>query len=267
MSLGFSVETLVPAGRGGGALRMGLSRVAEREWLFPDPDLATRARTFAAHPGSILIRPEAEAAAREAAAAVGVTGGLTEAAHAVWEDLCLLQPLGPDGMYVLTAGALAFPTDWHLAEKIGLPVAAIHAPIHGYAEQLADAVDHALATLRAGPVFGRTNWFVVASADWRYLPDDDPATRFAHVTPDNAGDTLFVRCERQTLRRLPQSGAILFTIGVAVAPLAALSPAVVQRVAAGIAAQPDGERKRRAAPHYAAPLIGYAARRTLLEAA
>lgn len=267
MSLGFSVETLVPAGRGGGALRMGLTRVAESDWLFPAPDLTTRAATFAAHPDSIVVRPEAEGAARETAALIGVSGGLAEAAHAVWEDLCLLQPIGPNGAYALTAGALAFPTDWRLADKIGLPVDAIHAPIHGYAEQLATGVDHVLATLRPGPIFGRTNWFVVANEDWRYLPTDDPATRFAHVTVDNAGETLFVRCERQTLRRLPDSGAILFTISIAVSPLGMLSPTVVQRVAAGVAAQPGDEQERRAAPHYADALIGYAARRILLEAA
>ena len=59
---------------------------------------------------------------------------------------------------------------------------------------------------------------------WRYLPDD-PAARFAHVSAANAGETLFVRCERQTLRRLPETGAVLFTIGIAVAPLARLPDA------------------------------------------
>ncbi|HEX8486743.1 heme-dependent oxidative N-demethylase subunit alpha family protein, partial [Sphingomonas sp.] len=145
MSLGFSVETLVPAGRSGGALRMGLSRVAEADWLFPAPDLGARVAAFATHPDSVVVLPQAAHAAQEIAALIGVAGGLGEAAKAVWEDLCILQPIGADGVYVLTAGALAFPTDWHLGEKIGLPVTAIHAPIHGYAEQLAQGVDHVLA--------------------------------------------------------------------------------------------------------------------------
>ena len=34
------------------------------------------------------------------------------------------------------------------------------------------------------------------------------------ITPDNAGERLYLRVERQTLRRLPQSGAILFGIRV-----------------------------------------------------
>ena len=35
---------------------------------------------------------------------------------------------------------------------------------------------------------------------------------FQEVTPDNAGQALFTRCERETLVRFPQTKAILFTI-------------------------------------------------------
>ncbi|WP_425230746.1 heme-dependent oxidative N-demethylase family protein [Sphingomonas sp.] len=260
MTLGFTVEALVGAGRGGGALAMGLRRVPEAAWLRPHPDRATRAAAFDAHADAVRLLPEADAAGAETAAMLGVEGGLAKAARARWEDLCLLQPAA-DGQYRLTAGAVAFPTDWRLADKVGLPLTAVHAPIHGYAEQLADGVDHFFRTLPAGPVFGRANWFVVPTDAWRYLPTDDPAARFAHVTTANVGETLFVRCERQTIRRLPQTGALLFTIGIAVAPLDALSKAAVHKVAAGIAAQSAGEHERRAAPFYAAALAGYAAGR------
>ena len=43
MSLGFSVEALVPKARVSGPLRMGLVRLDESEWLEPEPDLAARA--------------------------------------------------------------------------------------------------------------------------------------------------------------------------------------------------------------------------------
>jgi hypothetical protein len=195
---------------------------------------------------------------------LGVAGDLGAAARACWEDLCILQP-DANGRYHLTAGAVAFPTDWRLADKMGLPLTAIHAPIHGYAEQLAAGVDHFFRTLAPGPIFGRANWFVVADDAWRYLPDDDPATRFAHVNAADAGETLFVRCERQTLRRLPESGAMLFTIGVHVAPLGSLGTAAVRHLATAVAAVPEGEHERRAAPFYAAALAGYAAGRVEME--
>ena len=185
---------------------------------------------------------------------------LRTAAAGVWEDLCILTP-DVSGQYRLTAAALAFPTDWHLADKLGRSLTPIHAPIHGYAEQLASGVDQFFATLQPGPIFGRTNWFVVASDAWRYLPQDDPETRFVHVTAENAGETLFVRCERQTLRRLPQSGAVLFTIGIHVEPLDRLSTGAVARVAQSVAAIGAGEHERRAAPFYAEALTRYAGRR------
>jgi dimethylamine monooxygenase subunit A len=39
----------------------------------------------------------------------------------------------------------------------------------------------------------------------------DAATAAA-ITPANAGEKLWLRVERQTLRRLPQSGSVLFAI-------------------------------------------------------
>jgi hypothetical protein len=266
MTLGFSVEALIPAGRGGGALKMGLRRLSEAEWLQQNPDRAARRLAFDRHPEALIVRPEAVDAACEVAAMLDVGGGLSDAARSCWEDLCILQPDGA-GQYRLTAGAVAFPTDWRLADKMGLPLTAIHAPIHGYAEQLSAGVDHFFATLRSGQIFGRANWFVVASDTWRYMPGDEPARRFAHVNAANAGETLFVRCERQTLRRLPQSGAVLFTIGIHVAPLGSLSAAAVRQVTRSVATVSEGEHERRAAPFYADALHGYARRRDEMEPA
>lgn len=262
MTLGWSVEELVPAAREGGALRMGLKRLSPDDWLHGRPDTTTRVEAFDIHPDSVQSLPWAADAQAEAAEVIGSDASdLAGAARMVWEDLCLVQTPPQGGAPVLSAGAVAFPTDWRLADKLGQPLAAVHAPIHGYAEQLSAGVDHFIARLAPDMIFGRANWFVVASDDWRYLPQDDVATRFAHVTAENAGDTLFVRSERQTLRRLPRTGAVLFTIGVYVSPIVALSDAVVTRVAASVAGVGPGEHERRAVPQYAAALAAYAAAR------
>lgn len=267
MSLGFSVEALLPKARGGGALRMGVARLTEEQWLDPQPDLAERRAHFAAYPESVIQRPESENASREVTAMLGLDGGLREAAQSVWEDLCILTRDAAGEPYRLTGGAVAFPTDWDLPAKIGQPLAGVHAPIHGYAEQLSAGVDRFVDGLLPGEIWGRTNWFVVASDVLRYLPQDDPQARFAHVTPDNAGETLFVRSERQTLRKLPETGAVLFTIGVYRKPLAALSSDAARRVAAAFGRLMDGEGDRRAAPHYAVALSTYAEARSRKRAA
>jgi hypothetical protein len=257
VTLGFSVAELAPVGSAPGGLKMGLRRIPESDLLQSDFDRPARAAVFAAHPEAVQVLPEAEPAVAELAAMLGVEGDLRGCAEACWEDLCLILP-GPDGAPRLMAGAVGFPTDWRLSEKIGLPLADVHAPIHGYAEKLSAGVDHFIAGLAPGTIFGRANWFVVPTADWRYLPQDDPAARFAHVTAENAGRTLFVRCERQTLRRLPRTGAVLFTIGIHLARLDTLPAGVVDGIARAVAAVPPGERERRAAPHYAPALAAYA---------
>lgn len=261
VTLGYSTESLLPLARGGGALQMGLRRLTREQWLQADPDIALRQRAFAKHPSSVMILPEAEAASRETASLMGVEGGIGDAAQSVWEDLCLLTRRQNDDPYRLTAAAVAFPTDWCLDEKIGRPLIDIHAPIHGYAKQLSAGVDHFIDHLQCDMIFGRTNWFVVANDDLRYMPQISPAALFAGVAAENAGERLFVRCERQTLRRLPESGAVLFTIGIYVSPLGQLSNAAVQHVARALANLGSGEHKRRAAPAYAKALAAYAEQR------
>lgn len=262
--MGFSVVELAPFRAGRAGMRMGLVPLAEGEWRRQEFDQAVRVAAFEV-PGTLVMLPGADAAGRELAALIGVAGGLREAACAGWEDLCLLERRG--NAHVLIGGALGFATDWRLGDKVGLPLLDVHAPIHGYADKLARGVEHFLRELRVGQLFGRANWFVVESDAMCYLPEDDPSARFAHVSADNAGETLFVRCERQTFRRLPETGAIVFGIGVYVARLDTLSADLVRDLATAVLALPKGEDERRAAPYYTPALCGYAARVMIEEAA
>ena len=256
--LGFAVEALLPKARGGGALKMGLAALGEDEWLQPQPNLALRAAAFDAHPESVQVTSESEAPGRELAALRGVSGGIEQAARSMWEDVCLLTRREGEEVYRLAGAAVAFPTDWRPADKIGLPLVALHKPIHGYAAQLATGVDHFMAKLKPGAIYGRCNWFVSPTDALRWV-GEPPERGFAHVTADNAGDTLYVRSERQTLRKLPETGAIVFTIGVYVAPLGSLSPGNIARLAEAVATIPPEEAERRGAPHFAQALQGYAA--------
>ena len=258
MTLGFSVDELLPRARGGGRLAIGLSKLSEDDWLQPDPDLAAREAGFAAHPEGIQRSPDGEAPGRELAAMLGLSGSLPEAARAHHEDMCLLTLREGEEQYRLVGAAVAWPSDWTPADKMGLPLRALHAPIQGYEEQLATGVDHFMAKLKPGAIYGRCNWFIAATGERRWVAEP-PAVAFAHVTAANAGETLFVRSERQTLRRLPETGAILFTIGIYVSPLGQLSAANVARLAGAMEGLLEGEGDRRGAGAYAGALIGYAA--------
>ena len=259
MKLGFSVEGLLPRARGGGPLKMALTALPDEEWLQPGPDLTARGAGFDAYPESVQHLPEAEVPARELAELLGVAGGLEEAARSVWEDLCVLTRREGEEVYRLVGTAVAFPTDWRPADKLGLPLIALHKPIHGYEEQIATGVDHFMAKLQPGKAFGRCNWFVSPTDALRWVAEP-PELAFAHVTAENAGETLFVRSERQTLRKLPATGAVVFTIGVYVAPLGSLSPGNITRMAEAVATIPPEEAERRGARYFAEALQGYAAR-------
>ncbi|GMM93907.1 DUF3445 domain-containing protein [Qipengyuania sp. MTN3-11] len=259
MSLGFSVDALLPRARGGGVLKMGLAKLDEAGWLQPDPDIAARAEGFAAYPEGIQLSSEAEAPGAELTSTLGLDGGLAEAAAAHHEDMCLLTLRPGEGQYRLVGAAVAWPSDWAPADKIGLPLRALHAPILGYEEQLASGVDNFMAKLKPGAIYGRCNWFIAATDARRWVAEP-PEAAFAHVTAQNAGETLFVRSERQTLRRLPETGAILFTIGVYVSPLGELSTANTAMLAKAIGTLVEGEGDRRGAGAYADALIGYANR-------
>ncbi len=261
MTLGYSVDELLPKARGGGQLKMGLVALSEDEWLQPRPDLSARAQGFADFPEAVQLSPQGEAPGRELAAMLGIEGDLPKAARAHWEDMCLLTRREGEDVYRLVGAAVAFPSDWRPADKIGLPLAAMHAPIQGFAEQLASGVDHFMARLRPGRLFGRCNWFITPTSALRWIADTASGETFAHVTAANAGETLFVRSERQTLRRLPETGAILFTIGVYIAPLGTLCQSNIARLADGVQALVAGEGNRRGSPQYAAALQGFAERR------
>ena len=257
--LGFSVDMLLPSARGGGPLKIGLAKLDESQWLEPEPDLTVRAAAFDAYPESVQLTREAEAPSDELAAMLGVSGGLEGAARSRWEDMCLLARRADEEVYRLIGAAVAFPTDWEPAKKMGLPLAAMHAPIDNYAEQLATPVDRFMAKLKPGAIYGRCNWFV-ASTDALHWVGEPPEQAFAHVTPENAGETLYVRSERQTLRRLPETQAILFTIGVHVAPLGSLSGANIAFMAEALATIPGNEARRRGAAYFAPQLQAFAAR-------
>jgi hypothetical protein len=161
------------------------------------------------------------------------------AGRLVQEDLCIIQP-GDDGP-LFTAGVLCFPSRWRLHEKLGRPLAQVHGPVPHYAERLANPVDRFMAKVKPGHIASRLNWSVVDDAAL-YQPTGKwrEATNAA-ITAENAGETLYLRVERQTLTRMPESGAVLFGIRVHSNPLAAVitKPAAAARLAEAVRALPE----------------------------
>ncbi len=201
------------------------------------------------------------------------------AARLVQEDFCIMLPgektrekTGEEG-YWLAAAAVCFPLRWCLGQKLGQPLGLIHGKVPGYKGRLHRPVNSVFERLRVDFPGVRFNWSVVDSAELHLVESkhtDSKHTESMHaaeldatITAENAGEKLWLRVERQTLRRLPLSGAVLFTIRSYVYPLAAVveREAIAQQLSEAIQAlAPDMQKYKNLLPFHQA-LLAYLSRR------
>lgn len=139
---------------------------------------------------------------------------LMTAGRLVQEDFCLMQSPAPGEPYHLTAASLCFPTRWRLADKLGKPMAAIHAPVPLYADRMARQVDRFLQHLRVDKPVWRMNWSLVDDNALFQPAGHGRTAADPRFTPENLPHTVWFRSERQTLVRLPETGAICFGIRI-----------------------------------------------------
>ncbi|RUM97587.1 DUF3445 domain-containing protein [Pseudaminobacter arsenicus] len=145
------------------------------------------------------------------------------------EDLILMRR-HEDG-WRLDAGALCFPSSWSLEEKFGRTMQDIHIPVpaFGPGTRTASIIDRVFDNLLVEQPVQRFNWSLQAGREL-YMPFSqqqriDRATmrpsKFS--AEDDIAAQAFIRVERQTLRKLPRSGDIVFTIRIYLDPLSTLA--------------------------------------------
>lgn len=122
----------------------------------------------------------------------------------VQEDFCILQKQGDE--HVLTAALLCFPSAWTLSEKIGRPLTSIHIPVPSYDAGIAARVQRLFDGVQPGRPVWRANHL-------RYdLPDLYQPHTEANPRPVGNQQSPYERSERQTVLRLPGTGAVVFSI-------------------------------------------------------
>ena len=264
---------------------MGLTALDPTEWLWVDEHwaLETEARrqllgqrlgeVHAMLPGSEPAATEAlamvvdwlrrEAPAKLDQARLDDPLPLRAAGQLVQEDLCVMER-GADGAYRLTAAVLCFPAHWRLHEKLGRPVREIHAPVPGFAQRLAAPVERLLGGLSTLRPVWRANWSVVETPTL-FHPQDRP--RLTGLDAHNAGARLWLRVERQTLRRLPASAAVLFTIRTLIRRLDEVAaPAVAAAMAERLRAMGPGMAAYKGMHGLGDALLGWLDRRAAVGA-
>jgi len=166
---------------------------------------------------------------------------LRVAADLVADDIVLMRR-GDDG-WRLAAASLCFPSSWTLSEKFGKPLQRIHDPVPGFGEgtRTAEIIQRMFDNFQPGQTAIRWNWSLQSDmALYKPLSDEQRDVRALARPPRFPGGaaSAFIRVERQTLRKLPASGDIVFTIRIDLDPMAALARHPDgARLAASLAAQ------------------------------
>lgn len=140
---------------------------------------------------------------------------LEAAARLVPDDLALL--VERDGASIFGGGVICFPNRWDLASKLGRPLEDVHAPVAQLNEQLGDPIERFFERLTPERSYWRLGWGVLDTPAL-YQPLDGTAE--PRPGPDQVTvDDVHLRVERETLRRFPRTGVVLFTIRTHITPL------------------------------------------------
>jgi hypothetical protein len=166
------------------------------------------------------------------------------AGRLVQEDLALL--VNREAGLVFGGGTVCFPNRWDLSSKLGLTMAEVHAPVDRLNEQLQDPIDSFFGRLSVDKPFWRLGWGVLDTDD-PYQPMDGTASvppPIPAIGDPSTGDRLFLRVERETLRRFPRTDCVLFTIRTYIRPLSHLveRPQDAGRLAEALSQLPDDVR-------------------------
>ncbi|KAH7916724.1 hypothetical protein BJ138DRAFT_995089 [Hygrophoropsis aurantiaca] len=168
------------------------------------------------------------------------------AALLVQEDIALMIE-GSDGKYYFQAGAICIPGFWRMRDKIGMPLDEIHVSgnVPQFKEKLQTSMERFFKRMPVDKPVIRNNYFFQVvkppkSPETEEVRLDVEEETASEVDPEELGwsestngkedefthghghgakpaawlapSTLRLRTERQTLRRLPRTGAIVFGI-------------------------------------------------------
>ena len=213
----------VPLETKGWRMAMGLRPLDLEHWLevdeLRDSELEQKRQLLeTAYDTVVATTPEGDEGSRELLAEVssflevhhpdiafevrGDEHPVVAAARLVQEDLCVLVR---SDAWRLRAACVCFPSRWSLASKLGTTLDEIHRPVPTYDVELSRPTNAFFDRLKPERSFWRLNWTLI----------DSPALHQPSVVRRSPHGDLadwFFRVERQTLRRLAHSDAVVFTI-------------------------------------------------------
>jgi hypothetical protein len=218
--------------------------------------------------------------------AMRITAGLIQ------EDVALMIE-GTDGKYYFQAGAICIPGFWRMQDKIGMALDDIHISgnVPRFKEKLQTSMEKFFKRMPVDKPVIRNNYFVQTCKPSSHVGDEarldveeecaseidpeelgwsestnGPEDTFSHghghaALPASylAPSTLRLRSERQTLRRLPRTGAIVFGIRTYLFKIEELARerGVADRLGSAIRSWPDDVGIYKGRKMYGEVLLNY----------
>lgn len=210
----------------------------------------------------------------------------------IQEDVALMIE-GTDGKYYFQAGAICIPGFWRMRDKIGMALDDIHISgnVPRFKEKLQTSMEKFFRRMPVDKPVIRNNYFMQVCKPSAHVADKDdelrldveeesidpeelgwsestngPEDSFLHghghsaqPAPYLAPSTIRLRSERQTLRRLPRTGAIVFGIRTYLFKIEELARerGVADRLASAIRSWPDDVGVYKGRKMYSEVLLKY----------
>ncbi|KAL9114035.1 MAG: hypothetical protein Q9227_001807 [Pyrenula ochraceoflavens] len=153
---------------------------------------------------------------------------ITICARLVQDDLALMLER-PDGQYYLLSGAILLAGFWRLTDKFGMPLSEIHTSgsVPQFRSKLEKGMLNFFRRLRPEEPVLRNNYFLQVDDDlaWSHSigDEDSDSVSWSTAQKNKAIEHHYFRSERQSLRRLPRTGAVVFTIRTYFVPVTELA--------------------------------------------
>lgn len=141
------------------------------------------------------------------------------------EDYAMVMRNEDDGFYYLRAAMVCSSVGWDIGMNRGKPLRDIHEHVPDYAEKMAFSMDRFFAKMQVDQPIQRCSWSLEDHAPLFSSPrmvDNWERSAFADDKEGLTIEHVKLRCDYQTLRRLPLSAAVVFNFKAVFTPLTEL---------------------------------------------
>ena len=186
------------------------------------------------------------------------------AGRMVQDDLAIMFEK-EDEQYYLLAGSILLAGFWRLEDKFGMPLSEIHTSgdVPGFKTKLEKGMMNFFRRVQPNAPVLRNNYFIQVDDDLAWSrsigSEDSDGIGWFTAEKNRAIEHHMFRSERQSLRRLPRSGGVVFTIRTYFHPITEISkqPYIPGRLASAIRSWGDDVSRYKGKEKYEEVLLEY----------